>query len=182
MRILEKSKSLRMKYYFTQKIRISTLVIILIGILVVTAISIKSLDYYDYDMVSEEAGIAFRGFPYPMLVSKSVFYGGYVGLVAKEGGSEYIREAAGGDDNYRLFVPGLVANIIIYGVIMSFIVVLELNRHYLIGYATDTLRDNGNLFGSIQLTMVVIASSIFLLPVLFLTFYFFAAVMSTFFP
>jgi hypothetical protein len=178
----ENSKSLRMKNFLIQRVRRSTSLIILTSMLIAVAISVKSLDDYSYAMVSEEAGIAFRGFPYPMLISKSVFYGGYVGQAAKEGGSEYIREAAGGDDNYRLFVPGLVANTIIYGVITSLIVALDINRHYLIGWATDTLRDNGSLLGSVQITVIVIASSIFLLAVLFTAFYFFAAVMSTFFP
>jgi hypothetical protein len=171
-----------MKYEFTWKIRKNTLAIILTGILVAIVTSVKSLDYYDYDMVSEEAAIAFRGFPYPMLISKSVFYGGYVGQIAREGGSEYIREAAGGEDNYRLFAPGLVANIMIYGVVTSLIVALNLNRDFLIGHAIAAPRDNGSLIGSVQITLVIIASSTFLLAALFILFYFFVAVMSTFFP
>jgi hypothetical protein len=164
--------------------RKSTTFILFIASLIFIAISFKSLDYYDFEMAggSEEAGIALRGgFPYPILKSKSVFYAGYVGQAAKEGGSEYIRDAAGvTDEDFQLFLPGLIANIIIYGFLVSPIVVLNTNRHYLINSASDVLKKDGVLFGGAKITGVVIIGGILLLLALSVLFFTVVILMDTF--
>ncbi len=152
-----------MKFFFAQGTRKSTILILFTTFLVFIAISFKGLAYYGFEMAGgEEGGRALRGFPYPILKSKSVFYAGYLGQNAIEGGSEYIRNAAGETD-YELFLPGLLTNIIIYGILVSPIVVLNTNRHYLISSASNVLRKDGILFGSAKITGAVIIGGILLL-------------------
>jgi len=113
------------------------MVLILVAVMVV--LMAASLNHYSFQMASgsEEAGIAFRGFPFPILKSETVFYAGYVGQLANEGGSAYIRHEVGKNDKYRLLFPGLAADIAIYAMIAGLILLLDSYRRHLTSSATS---------------------------------------------
>lgn len=83
--------------------------------LVAAVAMILSLRYVDYKMVetSEEAGIAYWGFPFGMLKT-GPFYAGFAGSFANKGGMDYIRNAMGADSNPQINWLGLIADFVFY--------------------------------------------------------------------
>ena len=137
-----------------QGIRRNTVLVI---IFVILAVLILSLNYYGYYITyplyssSSSDGIAFRGFPFPILQSESWIYVGNNGRFAEEVGVKYILEATGKEGEFDFSFPGFIANLLFYGVIGSFFIVLDAHKDSLIDKVKITFDNKGVLIGVIKM-------------------------------
>ena len=149
-----------------------TFLLLAIATIIIAICSISSLNHYSFSMAeeSEEAGIAYRGFPFHILKSESFFYAGYVGRLASSGGSNYIREKLGENPAFEILFPGIIANSIFYTLLLILINAVILYRKNLIIIAIDAIKQNGTILGIIKTATIIISIIIFLLFSSLLTF------------
>jgi hypothetical protein len=111
---------------------------IAITLLVVAICMFFSMRYLTFRMapMSEEAGFARWGFPAIMAESPEVFYAGWGGVPAREGGSNYIRKNLGRDwpRQDELLWDGILINLscfLIFGMIIAAILTNRFMKNFL---------------------------------------------------
>ncbi len=141
----------------------------LVVILVILAVLVLSLNYYDYYSIYPSyfaSGIAIRGFPFAILESESSIYVGNNGRFAREVGVKYILEATGKEGEFDFYLPGFIANLLFYGVIGSFFIVLDAHKDSLIDKVKHTFKNKGVLIGVIKILYLGLFGAVALFTVL----------------
>ncbi len=115
----------------------STITITLLSVVICMFFSLRFLTFRMVPL-SEEAGHARWGFPAIMAESSDVFYAGWAGVPASEGGSDYIRKFLGRDwpRQDELLWKGVFINLLcfsIFGMFAAFFVNHILLRRFYYG-------------------------------------------------